>query len=221
MKSLCYIVGAGEYSGYSVDLSDAYIIAADAGLNTLIELCKTPDIVIGDYDSLGKTPEDYNFITVPVEKNDTDMGLAISEGFRQGAELFIIDGGLGGRLDHTLANIQLLKDISLKTALGILLGRDICITVLTNSTLRFSLDASGVISVFAFGGLTEGVSLKGLKYPLDNVVLTDIYPVGTSNEFTNENAEISVQEGSLIITWESQPVTLMFKNGRELSISKM
>ena len=201
MNMRCFIAGAGEYSGCVTPRRGDYIIAADGGYTELILHGITPDIVVGDFDSLGSPPEHPNVMQCPAEKDDTDIMIAIKKGFAEGCNTFIIDGGLGGRLDHTFANFQLLAYISKNGARGYLLGRDITITAVTNGSISFLPGAAGIVSVFSMGGKAAGLTLKGLKYPLVNATLTDDYPLGVSNEFTGEPASISVRYGTLIIMW--------------------
>jgi len=201
----CYIAGAGDFSEHNLPQKGDYIIAADAGYKELISRGITPDLVVGDFDSLGNVPSHPNIIQSLAEKNDTDVMLAVKQGFSRGLKSFIINGALGGRLDHTLANIQILAYIVKRGALGVLLGRDICITAITDGTARFKPGALGYISVFSAGETAEGVTLTGLKYPLDNAVIKNNYPLGVSNEFTGVPASVSVRSGTLIITWEGEP----------------
>jgi len=198
--SRCFIVGAGDYSG-GVPKRGDFIIAADGGYTALVSRGITPDLVVGDFDSLGGVPDHPNIIQSPAEKDDTDMMLAIKQGIKRGCRTFIIDGALGGRLDHTLANIQLLTYLAQNGARGVLLGRDICITALKNGAAGFNADASGCISVFSAGGKAGGVTLEGLKYPLAEATLSSDYPVGVSNEFIGAPARISVSDGVIIVTW--------------------
>ena len=110
----CIIVGAGECTGLlqPVDKSDC-LIAADGGLAHVQALGLTPDIILGDFDSLGYVPEGANVF--PVRKDDTDTMLAIRRGLELGYHNFLIYGGLDGpRLDHTLANIQSLLFLNLR-----------------------------------------------------------------------------------------------------------
>ena len=204
----CYIVGAGEFSGRFLLSGDEYVIAADAGYAVLMGNGIMPDLVVGDFDSLGIVPEHPNLVSSPGEKDDTDMLIAVREGLARGYKSFIIDGALGGRLDHTLANIQILKMLAQNSAYGVLLGHDICVTAIANGTVSFAPAASGVISVFACGDKAEGVTLTGLKYNLSNAALTDCYPIGVSNEFTGEPATVTVKSGTLIITWTGSPFSL-------------
>jgi len=200
----CYIAGAGEFIDRTAPQQDDFIIAADAGYMELKTRGIIPDLVIGDFDSLGSAPQHPNVILCPEEKDDTDMMLAVKQGLARGFKTFIINGGLGGRLDHTLANIQILVNIAKRGARGVILGRDICVTAIANGAARFSSDASGYISVFSANEISEGVTLTGLKYPLDGATLTCDYPLGVSNEFTGKPATVEVRAGVLIITWAGE-----------------
>ena len=203
--SRCFIAGAGEYCGAYTPKSGDYIIAADGGYSALVSRGITPDIVVGDFDSLETAPEHPNIVRAAPEKDDTDMLLAINHGFTRGCRTFIIDGGLGGRFDHTLANIQLLAHIAgrgdVQNTRGYLLGRDICITAVLNGSVEFLPGASGGISVFSYSPASHGVTLAGLKYPLSDATLTCDYPIGVSNEFTGAPAAVTVRNGTVIVTW--------------------
>ena len=60
-------------------------------------------------------------------------------------------------------------------------------------------NANEFVSVFAWTEEAKGVSYKGLKYPLENATLTKAFALGISNEFAEEEAEISVKDGMLLI----------------------
>ena len=208
MSGNCYIAGAGEFFESTLPGKDDYIIAADGGYAALTSRGITPDLVVGDFDSLppelSKSLSGHpNVIRTPEEKDDTDMMLAVRLGLERGYKTFIINGGLGGRLDQTLANIQILTYIAERNARGILTGRDVQVTAIRDGEIRFPQDMpkGSVISVFSAAGKAEGVSLTGLKYPLDNAVITSSYPIGVSNEFIGEPAKVSVENGILIIMY--------------------
>jgi len=200
-KNRCYIVGAGEFHENELPQQSDYVIAADGGYSVLAKLNIVPDMLIGDFDSLKKVPNHPNIITCPVEKDDTDMMLAVRQGLDLGYKTFIINGGLGGRLDHTLANIQILKYLAEKTARGTLIGNNERITVINNDeiTIDSNIAKGHTLSIFSMGDTAEGVTLKGLKYSLENKTLTNDYPIGCSNEFIGQPATISVRNGTLII----------------------
>ena len=195
----CFIVGAGEFCGCELPSERDFVIAADGGYAQLVSRGIVPDLVVGDFDSLGGVPEHPNVLRSPAEKDDTDMMLAVKQGLERGFDTFIIDGGLGGRLDHTLANIQILKYIAQNGACGRLIGRDTCVSAVTNGTVSFDAGLTGVISIFSADGKAEGVTIKGLKYTLDNAELTNAYQIGISNEFTGEPASVTVRIGTLIL----------------------
>ncbi|MDE6211976.1 MAG: thiamine diphosphokinase, partial [Lachnospiraceae bacterium] len=173
-EGICYIVGAGE--NYGIDFSpcaDDFVIAADAGFQVLEQNGIDMDLVIGDFDSLPFVPKHPEVITLKKEKDDTDMRAAVLEGLKAGYETFHIYGGTGGRIEHTIANMQLLTELSSSGKRGFLFGRDYIITALTNGTFVFPDHVSGYVSVFAHSDQAEGVWLKGLKYELQDAVLSN------------------------------------------------
>ena len=200
--SSCYIVGAGDFTGLFSPTQSDYIIAADAGYAKLSDIGIAPDLVVGDFDSLGAAPEHHNIMLASADKDDTDIMLAVKAGLARGFKSFIIDGALGGRVDHTFANMQILKYITLNGAIAKLLGHGICITALENCTVGFLPTASGTISIFALDDIVKGVTLEGLKYAINDAVLTNSYPLGISNEFTGKPAKITVRSGVLLVIWE-------------------
>lgn len=181
----------------------SYVIAADKGLLQLRARGAEPDLVVGDFDSLGYVPEARELVRHPVEKDDTDMLLAVREGLRRGYRTFILYGGLGGRLDHTLANIQTLAFLREHGARGLLIGEGTAVTLIENGTIRFPATAQGTLSVFCFGDRAEGVTETGLHYTLDNANLTNAFPLGVSNAFCGRGSEVSVQNGKLLLLWQS------------------
>ncbi len=194
-----HIFGAGEYNGVRANISKGdLIIAADGGLNAVNALSVKPDIIIGDFDSLGYIPA--NSEVYPREKDFTDMSLAVKRALSLGADEIRIYGGLGGRLDHTLANIQLLAGLNVR---AYLIGSEITVTALKNGTLTFHGGHCGVtLSVFAYGG-SAVVTERGTKYTTDRLTISDTEPRGISNEFTNSELSVTVHEGTAIVIWYS------------------
>lgn len=200
MKS-CNIFSAGEWDCSASDVRKADMnIAADKGLLLAEALGITPDIVVGDFDSLGEPPDNLNIIRHPVQKDDTDTMLAIKTAFSNGCDTFYLYGCTGGRLDHTLANIQALHFIADNGGRGAIVGKQ-CAAVIKNGALSFGADAEGYISVLALAGKAEGVTVTGLKYSAENAVFTSEFPLGTSNEFIGEQSEIRVKNGYLTVLW--------------------
>ena len=208
-KTRCYIVGAGDFDESTLPKDDDFIIAADGGLVYLHERGIEPDLIVGDFDSLPTKLADVvdkhpNVIRVSSIKDDTDMTLAVKEGLKLGYTEFAINGALGGRLDQTYANIQILTFITSQGASGTLYSRDNRITAIKDSsfTLNESNTKRKYISVFCAGDCAQGVTIGGLLYPLENANIINSFPIGVSNEFTDKPAVISVKKGTLIIMWE-------------------
>ena len=133
MKS-CTVFCAGEFDMPVCPVEDELIIAADGGLRHLQRLGITPTVILGDFDSLGYTPEGAQVF--PVQKDDTDSMLALRHGLRAGCDRFILYGALDGpRADHTVANYQALVFLAQQGAIGYLVGRDFIVTAIKNSKM--------------------------------------------------------------------------------------
>lgn len=195
----CYIICALDCKLDFVSDSTDLIIGADRGYLTLVKNHIKPDIVIGDFDSYNDKVVCENIITYPVKKDLTDCALAIEHAISKGYKKFIIYGGIGGELDHTLANISLIANYTEKGLDIAFIDNENIVFALCNGKISFSELAKGRISVFSFKNRAEGVCEKGLLYELDNASLENIVPLGVSNEFIGEKSEISVKNGILMI----------------------
>ena len=210
MKSqtgICYIVGAMSLTpGLCPHPAPGdYVIAADRGFDSLLAYGVMPDLAVGDFDSLGHQPNHPNVIRLPAEKDDTDMVFALRKGLEQGYRRFLLLGGVGGRLEHTLGNLELLDWLAIHGAQGFLAGEKTAATCIRDgSSLTFPPDLSGYLSVFCNSGTAEGVTLEGLKYPLTDYTLTSGFPLGVSNQFLGGSARVSVKKGSLLLIWEEK-----------------
>lgn len=198
----CIIFCAGGFTALAAPIEKGdYLIAADGGLRHLQKLTLTPDAIIGDFDSLGYTPD--NSLVFPVEKDDTDAMLAVRKALSLGYKEIILYGALDGpRLDHTIANLQTLQFLAEHGAVGYLVGNDYIATVVRNSAVSFPETAKGILSVFCMGKDAEGVTLTGLKYPLQNGCLSAGFPLGVSNYFTGASATVRVTDGSLLLLYD-------------------
>lgn len=201
-NNICYIVGAGE--NYGLDFTptpDDFVIAADAGIRYLEQCGITTNLVIGDFDSLNDTPSHPNTMVLNAEKDDTDMLAAVRGGIKAGYSVFHMYCGTGGRIDHTIANLQVLAYLSQNNMRGFLFDKGNVITAITNQKITFGKMQSGYISVFSHIEKSEGVYLHGLKYELNNATLTNTFPLGISNEFIGKESSISVSVGTLLIVF--------------------
>lgn len=198
----CIIIAGGDVTEKIIpDDRVGLIICADSGYRYALEQGIKPDVLIGDFDSYtDELPEDVKIIRYPVEKDVSDTWAAVQYGREQGIQNFEIYGGCGGdRIDHTIANLQLLHAIASENMIGdIRYGNQRLITVHAGSSFTVFSDIFPDFSVFALSDICRGVSITGAKYPLKDADLTNRFPLGLSNE-CQEDAVISVQEGSLLL----------------------
>ena len=203
MEPICYIVGAAPSEALPAPRAGDFLIAAARGYASLRAAGLAPDLIMGDFDSLGFTPEGDNVLPHSPIKDDTDLLLAIRWAMERGWRRFVIYGALGGRrLDQTVASFQTLRFLVDHGAKGLLVGDGWNVTLLQNAALRFPADASGWLSVFVSGEEARGVTLRGLKYEITNHTLTCGMPLGVSNEFLGKEARIAVADGALFVLWQ-------------------
>jgi len=176
-----------------------FLICADGGYRLALEAELCPDAFIGDFDSLPEQeipcPES---IRVPVEKDDTDTMLCVRHSIGKGFTELLILGGLGGRLDHTIANLQTLSFAQAHGVNARILDSRNEAFLLPPGRYTLREKAGWKLSLFAWGGDCGGVSLRGTYYPLENGTLTPTFPLGVSNAFAAPEAEISLASGMLL-----------------------
>ena len=144
----CVIFCAAAFDSLLLPLGEGdLVIAADGGLVHTQRLGVEPDVILGDFDSLGYVPQSANVF--PVEKDDTDAMLAVRRGLAMGCGEFLLYGSLDGpRLDHTVANFQTLEFLADHGARGILVGADTLVTVVKNGKITFSPGKQGQFPCF-------------------------------------------------------------------------
>lgn len=196
----CYIFGAGSYYGLSRRPAPGdTVIAADGGWRVCREEGIVPDLLLGDFDSLHTVPDFAHICRVPVEKDDTDMMLAIKEGLARGETEFHLYGGMGGRTDHTIANLQGLLYLAERGAQGWLYGDRERFTAIRNGEIDLPAREKGIVSVFCMGADAQGVTIEGGQYTVHDAVLTASFPLGVSNHFVGNPVRVAVTRGSLLI----------------------
>ncbi len=205
----CIVIGAGDLTLGNIAVGEEdFVIAVDGGLGYCGVLEVEPDLLIGDFDSVSEEEEKAvrlleqeipdRVIRLAREKDDTDMLAALKEGLARGYRQFHIYAGTGGRFDHTLANIQCLLYLKKRDAVGYLIDGTGMMLVICGETVHFRKNLEGTLSLFSLGEKADGVTISGMKYELENAVLTNDFPIGISNEFIGEEAMISVEEGELV-----------------------
>lgn len=201
MSEFCLIISGAPECYFPVSFTKAdFVIACDAGYIHAQRADIVPDVIIGDFDSyLGDLPGGVEIIRTKPEKDDTDTMMALKLAIRRGYRRIMLVGALGGRIDHMLANISLIAFAATKGAdLQIVDGHHQIFAV-RDGKRRVPRSSWRNLSVFAFDTECTGVTLRGVKYPLEGAVLTNTFALGVSNEFTDDIAEISVESGILIV----------------------
>jgi len=187
---------------------DAYVLCADSGLRLCQRMGRKPDLVLGDFDSLGAVPEQLPHIVSPAEKDDTDTMLCVRTALEKGCRDIRIFGAFGGRLDHTLANLQTLEFLRKNGASGMLIGAgDWACMLQGGETGRFPRRSGETLSVFAWSEHCGGVCIRGAKYPLEQAELHRSIPLGVSNEITAQYAEICCETGILLVIGSRQALS--------------
>ncbi len=200
----CIIFCSGDCNELLFPISEEdYLIAADGGLRHTQSFSLNPHAILGDFDSLGYIPAQS--IVFPTEKDDTDTMLAVRHGLKLGYKEFWIYGALDGpRLDHTIANFQVLQYLCNQNAKGYLIGNTYIATVIQEETFLFPQGTHGILSLFCLGATARNVTLEQVKYPMENGILSPEFPLGVSNHFLAEPAKITVGHGSLLALWDRQ-----------------
>ena len=178
------------------------VIAADAGYLTAKELGVTPDILLGDFDTLGEEniPDGIECLRVPCEKNDTDTQLAVKVAIERGAKEIVIVGGVSGRLDHTLSTLAILEDLWERK-------KDRIYAILTDgkNRVRFIRNSGTILprsqyryfSLIAADDMVKGITLEGCKYPLKNGRISRRHQWAVSNEIEGNCALVEISRGGV------------------------
>lgn len=181
--------------------ADAYVIAADSGLDHARRLNLAVDLIVGDLDSVSaRALADSEGIPIeqyPTDKNYTDLELALDAAVRLDAERIVVLGGHGGRLDHFFGNAAVLTAPSLANRnIEWLAGHAHVYVVRRWTQLHGSVGAT--VSLLAVGGPATGIVTQGLRWPLANEVLEPWESRGLSNQFSSPIAIINLESGTLL-----------------------
>ena len=182
------------------------IICTDGGYDLASEQKIRPNFLLGDLDSItSPIPEDIPVIRFNPEKDYTDLQLAIEMALEIGASDIEIWGGIGGRLDHTIANIQLLSNFSEKCQRLILRdGANEAMILSAGTVHKIEARDGWYFSLFSLSDTCQDLKIEGAKYNVDNFTLTRNYPIAVSNEFASDMVSITVTGGTLLLVLASK-----------------
>jgi thiamine pyrophosphokinase len=206
MKALIACSGEiKDYSYYKKYIHDVnYTIGVDGGAHHLLKLGIIPDVLLGDFDSISKKDFDYfeqmgvNIVKYPAEKDLTDSELAVETAIEKGCDTVVLIGCTGSRLDHTLANVQILKKMLDNGVKGIIVNENNEI-MLMKDHLIIEREDDTRISLLPLTDKVTGITLKGFYYPLEDFTLELGSARCVSNEFSEDIAEISITGGLLLV----------------------
>ncbi len=186
--------------------TEDYIICADRGYCFAKEANIKPDLIIGDFDSCSdKIPNDGEVIRLFPEKDDSDTAHCVEVALNRKFDDIVILGAVGGRTDHTLANLSILLYIANRGANGVLLSESEKIVLLQKGKYSFSNLDGKTFSLFPFGCEKICVSYSGVKYMLNHqFIISETSSLGLSNVFTSDNSEIYIHEGNALLIINSK-----------------
>lgn len=210
MKAFIYTGGELNIKNITETPKDGdLIIAADSGYLGAQKLGIRPDILLGDFDSLGdvKTPDSVKRLQVPSEKDFTDTQLAVDTAIKNGATEIVIIGGLDGRLDHTLSNLAILEQLSKKKIYAHITNGFNRVRYIESTSTLIAKSGFKYLSLLCLSQKAKGVSIEGCKYPLTNAKLSRDFQYAVSNEITGNCALISVRKGGIYIIESTDAVS--------------
>ena len=197
---ICTIVCGAPCTDFEIlkNLAEGYIIAADRGLDYCLKAGIKPDLAVGDFDSAeNAVPAGIECVRVSPIKDDTDAALAADLALERGYRELRFLCALGGRFDHSFANIQMLYKLKNSGIKAELYGDGEKAYFAVNESVNIPKN-NGFLSVFSYGESTE-ISEDGVKYPLDHKIIKNDFALGVSNEILGEIAKITVHSGAALI----------------------
>lgn len=204
----CVIFCGGRIEDYSYIkgyVRDAgFIISADSGARHCLMMGIVPDMLVGDFDSVGS--EDFSalknagaeVVRYPKEKDMTDSELAVDIALERGCSKVILLGAAGSRLDHSVSNLFLLKKLLDAGVDGFIADEKNEVRLIRDS-ITLKRENGVYVTLLALSGSVSGVTTRGLYYPLDNAILYQGSSRGVSNRFSEDEAYVEVKDGDLLV----------------------
>lgn len=200
----CVIIGSApceepDFAG-ELDRENSFVICADGGFDTALRFGISPDLLVGDFDSIRSgLPENVETVRLEKEKDDTDTMAAVKIAIHRGYRDFLLLGALGGRLDHSIANLYILQYLAGQGCRAMISGGGCRAFLLNGGRLTLSGLLGATVSVFPFGTASCTLSYEGMKYPLTEARLSAAQPIGVSNVLIAQDAKITVHDGNALI----------------------
>lgn len=182
------------------DFDGKYLICADRGALYAQKLGLKPDLIVGDFDSLGYVPKaNCKILQFKPEKDDTDLMIAVKQAIQLGFKRIKIFGAIGGRLDHTFASVQTISYALDHGASAWLVSDSDEVTLLDPGEYKFENKQGFTLSLFSYSKNVDGLCINSAKYENENVQINYSFPIGVSNEIVGENTTVSFIRGRLLV----------------------
>jgi thiamine pyrophosphokinase len=184
---------------------DDYLIGADGGTHHCLVLGRQPHAVVGDLDSLPPTlveqlqAQGVQIERHPVQKDETDLELAVNHAVRHGASEILLLGALGGRLDQTIGNVLLLARQDWAIPLVLADGDQVAQVLRGGETLTLAAPIGSTVSLIPLSDQVTGITYSGLTYPLDNATLRLGSTRGVSNVVASLLPTVQIATGLALV----------------------
>ena len=197
------IIGGAEIRDYPTIRqylrSDDFFLFCDSGLRHMEGLNVAPNLIVGDFDSHANPNLPVETIVLPCEKDDTDTVFAMKTAVERGFCDFLLLGVIGGRLDHTLANVSALLWLHHQGKAAVAVDDFSEMEIVSANAVQIP-PRYPFFSLLNISGTAEGITIKNAKYPLENATIQCDYQYGVSNEvLPGKIAEVSVSKGELLL----------------------
>ncbi len=181
-----------------------YIVCADGGARHLRAMNVSPDVIVGDLDSMSTEEVEYfsgrniEFYKFPARKDFTDSDLAVQYAVEKGCTEIVMLGCIGTRMDHTLSNITLLLPLLERGIKARVIDEHNEIFVINDSVLLEG-EPGSFVSLIPLSASVEGITLSGFEYPLENATLEMGSSLGVSNQLKDQQGCITIKSGILLV----------------------
>ena len=196
------IVGSAKINNYEKIKEylkeDDFFVYCDGGLKHMEKLGVKPNLIVGDFDSHDNPNLPVETVVLPCEKDDTDTCHALKVCIERGFKDFLFIGCIGERMDHTMGNVSLLIMLKEKGLSGIMLDDYSEISIVKDEECID--DSFSYFSLITLSDISEGITIKNAKYPLENASLKSGFQLGISNEvIKGKTAKVSCKSGNLLL----------------------
>lgn len=207
MRGVIFVNGrVDDYAALARRLrADDLLVGADGGTRHILAIGLRPHLVVGDLDSLPSstvqelTAQGVAIERHPVRKDQTDLELAIECALRRGVDAILMVGGMGGRLDQTVANLLILVQRAWPVPLSIAEGDQEATVLRGPGQLTLHGRVGATVSAIPLSAEVSGITYAGLEYPLEDATLALGSTRGVSNALAGPTATITVAAGLLLV----------------------